>query len=366
MNNKIHINKTLNTIVVAETKISCLYSDPPEISIRGYNLVELSKSMSFEEVILLLLYGVKTDKSEVSKFKQDIAYNQAIPEEIKNTIKTIPYTADPLEVIRICICMLGVVEPEIMLEKQYDIAKRFSPFMISCLLFWHYSNLDEPLNEMTKKDTLVEHFLTLLGNKYADNDLVAKTLNQLWILYIEHELASSTFAARVCASSGSDMYSSVVAALSTLSGPFHGGASESALTLVLRTPNTASAQQIAYEMIENHIPIMGFGHPIYKKPDPRAPIVKKLTEKLINNQEKERIFSVAETYEKILKKEKGVYPNIDFYTGILYNFLDVPKNFLTSMFAIARVNGWCAHIIEQRSNNKMIRPKAEYTGNKVS
>jgi len=286
---------------------------------------------------------------------------------LKDCLERIPATAHPMDIMRTGCSLLGTLEPETSTRTQYDISDRLMALFGPMLLYWyHWTTSGQRIQTNTgKADTIAVNFLKLLKNDGKQpNPLLAKVLDVSLILYAEHGFAASTFAARVTASTLSDFYSSICTSIGTLRGPLHGGANEAAMKLISKFNTMEEAEKGLMTMFANKELVMGFGHRIYKKEDPRSTIIKEWSRKLSQNGEygKPNLFAVSQRVEEIMLRERGMYPNLDFYTASAYNQCGIPTAFFTPVFVISRTTGWAAHIIEQRADNKLIRPSEIYTG----
>jgi 2-methylcitrate synthase len=267
-----------------------------------------------------------------------------------------------MDVLRTGCSALGCLEPEHSQAEQGKIADRLLAALPSILLDWYHASHFGTRPELdTGQPTLAGHFLQLLhGKPPAERDLEA--LNVSFILYAEHEFNASTFAARVAASTLSDFYSAVTAAIGTLRGPLHGGANEAALDLILRFPDPDSAEAGILEALKNKEKIMGFGHRVYREYDPRSRVIEPYVERLADTPERRRLFDIGRRIVDVMWREKHIFPNVDFYGALLYHYMDIPQPLFTPLFVLSRISGWSAHIIEQRGDNRLIRPDAEYIG----
>ena len=277
-------------------------------------------------------------------------------------LEKIPKDTNPMDVLRTACSFLGNIEPEKTFDDQMVCSERLLGVFPSALNYWyHFSQFGNKISENNDSQTIAGHFLhTLHGRKPTQTE--EKVMNISLILYAEHEFNASTFAARVCAATLSDFYSCVTGAIGTLRGPLHGGANEKAMDLISRFDDEESAAKSIYSMLENKELIMGFGHAVYKKKDPRNDIIKMWSKKLSEGRANEKLYDISARIERIMKEEKGLFANADFFHASAYNFMDIPTKLFTPIFVCSRVSGWAAHIIEQRSDNKLIRPGAKYVG----
>ncbi len=331
---------------------------------RGYDIHDLVKYADFETVAYLLIYGELPNKKQLESYQEKLISLRKLPEELKNILEKIPKSAHPMDVLRTACSILGTVEPETKNHDQFAIANRLIAIFPGVLLYWyHFQFNHQKINIELKDKTTGEYFLHLLHQKKPDS-LKIKVLNASLILYAEHEFNASTFAARVTAATLSDFYSCICSAIGTLRGPLHGGANEEALKLISQYNSIQSAQAGVLEKLKNHELIMGFGHRIYKTGDPRSDIIKNFSKQLAEHNGNKLIYEISETIEALIQQEKKMFPNLDFYTASAYYYCDIPTSLFTPLFVFARTAGWSAHIMEQRQNNKLIRPLSDYIGPK--
>jgi 2-methylcitrate synthase len=345
-----------------ESAISTVGQEGHGLTYRGFDITELAEHASFEEVAYLLIYGELPTAEELCSYKARLKTLRAVPQPLKDVLERIPAGAVPMDVLRTGCSMLGTLEPEQDFAQQRDIADRLLAIFPSLLLYWyHFAHNRKRIDAQTDDDTVGGHFLHLLHGK-APVQVHRRAMNVSLVLYAEHEFNASTFNARVCAATLSDFYSAVTGAIGTLRGPLHGGANEAAMALIERFQTADDARPGIHEMLARKDKIMGFGHAVYRNHDPRNAAIKAIAKELSEANDYARLFAISEAIEKVMWDEKRLFPNLDFYSASAYHFMGIPTPLFTPIFVMSRITGWSAHIIEQRSNNRLIRPKATYIG----
>ncbi len=349
-------------ITVGDTAISTVGKEGVGLTYRGYDIHDLAAHSSFEEVAYLLIYGELPNQVELQAYREKLMMLRELPDPVKLVLEAIPAKTHPMDVLRTGCSMLGTLEPESKQYKQQDVADRLIASTPSMLLYWYqFHRTGKRIKTISDENSIAGHFLYLLHDKKpSENHL--RALDVSLILYAEHEFNASTFAARVTTSTESDFYSAIVAGIGTLRGPLHGGANEAAMDLISRFKNPEEAERGIHTMLANKNKIMGFGHRVYKISDPRSDIIKEWSKKLSERAEDGYLYPISERIEKVLWDEKHLFPNLDFYSATAYHFSGIPTPMFTPLFVMSRISGWSAHIIEQRSDNRLIRPDGNYIG----
>lgn len=358
------VNKTeagLAGVVAGQSAIATVGQAGQGLNYRGYAIEDLAQA-TFEEVAYLLLHGKLPNQSELANYMDVLITQRRIPEPIKTLLKQIPSTAHPMDVMRTACSMLGTLEPEINFSQQGAVADRLLAVFPGILCYWYaYHFQGKEISEETQESTLGGHFLTLLHG-HPPSALARDVMNVSLILYAEHEFNASTFVARVTASTLSDLYSCITAAIGTLRGPLHGGANEEAMYLIEKCPNPEAAEQYIMTLLSEKKKIMGFGHRVYRHSDPRSDVIKTWAYKLAQNHLDKDLYAISERIEAVMRREKNLFPNLDFYSAAAYHFCGIPVSLFTPIFVMSRVTGWAAHVFEQRADNRLIRPASEYIG----
>lgn len=357
-----HKPSGLAGIVAGETSISTVGKEGVGLTYRGYSINELAAHATFEEVAYLLLEGALPTRAQLDAFREDLKRHRELPLELREVLERIPANAHPMDVLRTGCSMLGVLEPEHGFTEQRRAATRLLAALPGILAYWHhYSQSRDRIATTTRSESIAGHFLHML-HQHAPSELHERCVDVSLILYAEHEFNASTFTARVCASTLPDLYSTVTAAIGTLKGPLHGGANEAAMELIERFSSPQSAETGIMDMLASKQLIMGFGHRVYRISDPRNEVIKPWAKQLAGAQNLMHLFDVAERIENVMWREKKLFPNLDFYSAIAYHACGIPTLMFTPIFVLARVAGWAAHVFEQRGNNRLIRPTADYIG----
>lgn len=349
-------------VIAGQTAIATVGLEGSGLNYRGYSIHDLAEQATFEEVAFLLLYGHLPVLKELDSFKSRLIAGRSLPPALCHTLKEIPKTAHPMDVLRTGCSMLGVLEPETSFDQQEQIAERLLACFPSMLVYWYrYTHQGIEINFESEEDSIAGYFLDQLLDT-PPSDLHKRVMDVSLILYAEHEFNASTFTARVCTATMSDLFSAITAAIGTLRGPLHGGANEAAMQLIERYETPDQAEVGIMEMLTNKSLIMGFGHRVYTVSDPRSDIIKGWAKKLAEANGDTVLYPVSERIEAIMWREKRLFPNLDFFSASVYHFLGIPTELFTPVFVLSRTSGWAAHVFEQRSNNRLIRPGAEYIG----
>jgi 2-methylcitrate synthase len=355
-------NDGLRGIAAGSTSIATVGKEGMGLSYRGYDIAELAEQSTFEQVAYLLLCGELPNREQLRKYCDALRAQRALPAPLREVLERIPAGAHPMDVLRTGCSMLGTLEPERDFTGQRAVAERLIATFPGMLLYWHhYAAGRKRIETQTDEPSTAGHFLHLLHGK-PPSTLHERAMDASLILYAEHEFNASTFAARVCAATLSDIYSAVTAAIGTLRGPLHGGANEAAMELIERFDSPQSAIEGVEAMLQRKEKIMGFGHAVYRTSDPRSPIIQGWAKKLGEDAGDRSLYAVSEAIDRTMWERKKLFPNLDFYSASAYRFMGIPTRLFTPIFVCSRIAGWAAHVIEQRADNRLIRPTAKYTG----
>ena len=352
----------LEGIVAGQTHLSTVGIDGVGLTYLGYSIEDLAAHAGFEEVAYLLLYGELPKANELASFINRLKKNRGIPSPLKTVLEQLPASSHPMDILRTGCSALGALEPEIQFADQYRAAERLLSCMPSILVYWYqFHNTGLRIDVELDSDSIADHFLRMLHGHPA-SELNRRALDVGLILYAEHEFNASTFTARIVASTLSDFHSAITAGIGALRGPLHGGANEAAMELIERFQDPETAEASLLEMLARKEKIMGFGHRVYKKCDPRSDIIQAWSKRLCETEGEQHLYDVSERIEKVMRREKKMFPNLDFYSASAFRCLKIPTPMFTPLFVLSRITGWAAHIFEQRADNRLIRPSADYVG----
>ncbi|HFQ4972691.1 TPA: 2-methylcitrate synthase [Vibrio vulnificus] len=333
------------------------------LTYRGYDITDLANHAQFEEVAHLLLRGHLPTQQELDAYKTRLIGLRGLPAELKQALELIPASAHPMDVMRTGCSVLGNLEQETDFSQQLDATERMLALFPAIICYWYRFSHDGVRidTQDQSQDCIGGYFLKMLTGK-EPSELRKQVMHCSLILYAEHEFNASTFAARVCASTLSDIHSCVTAAIGTLRGPLHGGANESAMEMIENWQTPEEAESNILRMLANKEKIMGFGHAIYRESDPRNALIKRWSKALSEAVGDTHLYAVSERVEAVMKREKDLFCNADFFHASAYHFMDIPTTLFTPIFVMSRLTGWTAHVFEQRANNRIIRPSADYIG----
>ncbi|MFY9178274.1 MAG: 2-methylcitrate synthase [Venatoribacter sp.] len=348
--------------VAGKTALSTVGVSGSGLTYRGYDLKDLADTCQFEEVAYLILKGKLPNQAELEAYKTKLKSLRSLPQALKEVLERIPASAHPMDVMRTGCSMLGNLETEENFEQQQEVTDRILAIFPGMINYWYnFSHNGKRIDENTEADSIAEQFLwTLHGEK--PSALHTQVMHASLILYAEHEFNASTFTARVCASTLSDMHSCITGAIGSLRGPLHGGANEAAMELIEGMKDPEDAEQKLLGMLERKEKIMGFGHAIYRESDPRNAIIKEWSGKLAQENGDTNLYDISVRCEAVMWREKKLFCNADFFHASAYNYMGIPTKLFTPIFVCSRLTGWAAHVMEQRADNRIIRPSAEYIG----
>jgi len=352
----------LRGVSAGETALCTVGKTGSGLTYRGYDIAALAAHAQFEEVAFLLAYGHLPNAGELDAYKARLAAARSLPEPLKEVLERIPASADPMDVMRTGCSMLGNLEPEEDFEQQTAKIERLIATLPAIICYWYRFTHDHVrISTDTGESTVGGHFLHMLHGR-SPSALHADVMRSSLIVYAEHEFNASTFTARVCASTLSDLFSCVTGAIGTLRGPLHGGANEAAMAMIEKFSTPDEAEGAVLDMLGRKKLVMGFGHAIYRESDPRNVIIKAHAKTLADEAGDTVLYPVSERIEQVMWREKKLFPNADFYHATAYHFMGIATKLFTPIFVMSRVAGWTAHVMEQRAKNRIIRPNAEYVG----
>jgi 2-methylcitrate synthase len=352
----------LSGVAAGNTAVCTVGRTGNDLHYRGYDILDFADTAEFEEIAYLLIHGKLPAAAELAAYKRRLKTLRGLPAALKAALEQIPPSAHPMDVMRTGCSFLGNIEPEGDFSKQLAVAERLLALFPAIVVYWYrYSHDGVRIDSETDDDSVGAHFLHMLHGAVPD-DLSARVMDVSLILYAEHEFNASTFTARVAASTLTDLHSCITAAIGSLRGPLHGGANEKAMEMIERYKSVDQAVKDVLRKLEAKELIMGFGHAVYRLRDPRNAVIKEWSRKLSELKNDTLLFAISDAIERTMKEQKNLFANADFFHASAYNFMGIPTKLFTPIFVMSRVTGWCAHCFEQRANNRIIRPGAEYVG----
>ena len=364
-NNGVKVYRGLEGVVAAETDISFVDGENAQLYYKGFNINDIAKySTSYADIVYLLLYGELPMKRELKKFRRKIISEMRIPTQVIKTMEFMPFSSPPMEVLRTAVSALSSFDTyagdnslEASEQKGIRLVAQIPTLVAQLYRIRNNMNIVSP----DPKIKMASNILYMLHGKIPPPQFV-RAMDLLLLLHADHGLNASTFAARVTASTRSDIHSAVTSAIGTLKGPLHGGANERVMHMLKDIKDLDEVEEYIETMLAEGERVMGFGHRVYKKEDPRAKHLRKISEELCSLKGNRNLYDISHRIENIVLEKKGIFPNVDFYSATVQHALDIPEDFFTAIFAASRISGWVAHILDQYRNNRLIRPTSKYTG----